>query len=579
MRRKEAGGASADPGVLVKCDGAASGWDQALPPTTGLMNRVVMSISSVSRTNGRFGSTFAVACVAIALLGSGCGNAARDGHESSNGGARGDTGGAGGVAPNGGRAGATAGATASGQGGSMGGSPSTSGASGALDAAGASGEVAGSGGAQSASGGTGGVGGDSNAAGNAGRGGDTGGCVEGVPCQCAELVGTTQCQSGVAACSCPPAEQCRTPSGAPCFEPCGGDPFGGWVMVDSCFRTSHAGVGTACERLVQAMPNGSDLRLRILDGGRYDLGGNERWSIQLSASLSCLLLDSVQKCSERSIGVNPFMFSSGERLPCKPNACGVCECAGDVGAAYSQESGSWTRQGNAIRLGNNQYPYCVKGDELWIGGGFSEDSPIGAYKFKRQSCQGTPMISCEQLGRTECARTSGCRMGSCEPLPATSADCAAKSEIDCNQSAVCNWNYETCSGKASCDFANCDSLPGCSWGQPVPRCGGVAQEVCAELDPKTCLVDHGCSIVSCWPGEEDCRRLNATECAKAPGCKPADPQASVACVGTAQCWKQADQAVCRKLGCESMPLCDGQIDCSSFTVAECHEHAGCRIEW
>ncbi len=526
-------------------------------------------------------ATIVAAASFAVLTGAGCGSTTSNGHSSGSGGAAASAGMAsGGSAAKGGRTGATGGAGTSGEG-ADGGVGETAGHGGAEP------DPIASGGAPSAFGGAKSFGGASSAGSagsiaSAGKGGAPDGCLEGVPCNCGALVGTTQCKGGAAACSCPPAEQCSAASGTPCFEPCGGDPFGSWVMVDSCFKTSNAGVGTACRRLVQASPNGSDLRLRILDGGGFEFRGTERWSVTVSASLSCLLLDSVNECDGSTIGANPFMFSSGGRLSCKSNACGVCDCTGDLEGSHSLVKDSWSREGNVLRIGSERFPYCVKGDELWLGGGLDEDSPVGAYKFKKQSCTGTPVKSCAERGKDECLASLGCKIGSCQPLPfSTVTTCSSYlGQNSCDSSPECQWVYENCSGTVECQFANCDSEPGCSWGPPKQHCGGMPQEYCGELDAKSCLVEHGCWLDTCTSSAaEDCRHLNADECAKAPGCRAADPQASVKCIGNADCARQSDPAICAKLACQTTPFCDGQVDCTSFSLDECHDHPGCRFEW
>lgn len=522
-----------------------------------------------------------VATIFAVLAAGGCGSTTSNGHSNGSGGVSGATAGtSGGVMAKGGRAGASGGAHA------------TGGVSAAAGDGGAEPDPITSGGARVGSGGTssfgggnfagsGGSAGNAGNVGNAGKGGAADGCLEGAPCNCGSLVGTTQCTNGPLACSCPPEEQCSTLPGKPCFEPCGGDPFGSWVLVDSCFKTSFVGAGTACQRFVQATPNGSDLRLRILDGGAFEYRGGERWSVTLSATLSCLVLDSVKGCDGSTIGVNPFMFSSGGRLKCKASACGVCDCAGDVEGVHSLVKDSWTRDGNTLRIGGERFSYCVNGDELWIGGS-DEDSPTGAYKFKKQSCSGTPTKSCAERSKDECQSSLGCKIGACEPLPfSTVTTCPSiVSETACSSSPECQWVYGECSGSVQCQFANCDTEPGCSWGEPKQHCGGMSQQYCAELDAKSCLVDHGCTLRTCYSSaDEDCRRLDAAECAKAPGCTAADPQASVKCVGNADCARQSDPAICAKLGCQNVPFCDGEVDCTSFTIDECHEHLGCRFEW
>ena len=163
----------------------------------------------------------------------------------------------------------------------------SAGASGALSAGGGSGGRAGAGGAVNGGaaatdrGGAGGneAGGSAGRVGTGGMAATAGGggmssggganCIVGAECKCADLTGVIQCGASGPNCVCPPAEQCQTVDDPKCFVPCGGDPFGGWVLEGSCYAGSSYNNGV-CDTFTQATPGQTKFRMRLLDGGDLD---------------------------------------------------------------------------------------------------------------------------------------------------------------------------------------------------------------------------------------------------------------------------------------------------------------------
>jgi hypothetical protein len=411
------------------------------------------------------------------------------------------------------------------------------------------------------------------------------GCATGVPCTCDDdLVGVTTCKNDESSCSCPPASECRQEPAAPCFEPCGGEPFGVWVFEDSCLS------GAVDTGNCQLSPSGTatdEMRftLGIFDGGDLELRGQEAWSIETQVSLGCLGIKSVDSCELASYWPNALLFSSARDSACKANDCGFCDCAGEQ-SEYISSAGvsNWSRAGNQLTLASLTVAYCVKDDEMWLGGGDSDGSRKVAYKFKKQSCTGTP-VPCSGRTEKECSQSSSCSMGYCKATSGSQAHCSAGyDDPSCSVLQGCAWDPDTCSGTASatCDFDNCDTELGCKWGPPKAKCGGTATP-CAYYPTEQCDDVEGCSVRSCVTDSNaptDCTVLTAADCAKAPGCVVSGEGAAASCKGQALCSAQTDTTVCSKLGCFAQPNCFGsRAACSTLSVDDCQSVAGCRIEW
>lgn len=520
-------------------------------------------------------------------------------------GAPGETGGAGpsgGMGGNGGNgavssSGFTSGGVSDGGGGGgKAGSTGVSGGTAGTSFGGKAGGTSVSGGNAGTTGGFGGTfGGTSGGFGSGGLGkaGGTGtggapSCVNGAPCSCTGegTVGTVTCDaSGGSECVCPPAEECTAKGEAPCFEPCGGEPFGAWVLEDSCFsRTLPTGNAGTCPRFAQGTPGDSTLRIRILDGGTLEVYGREDWTIATQEALSCLSIQSVESCQFASVWPDALLFATAAgQVGCSENACGVCDCEGALTAEVSQVSfQNWSRSGKNLQLGFRNVPYCAKADELWIGGRDTDGTPKVSYKFKKQSCQGKP-LACAERTAEQCSKGYNCQVGACRGASGTVPRCAtAWDENSCGVLQGCVWDPDGCAGTASetCEFATCGDEPGCTWGPPNEHCGGVASP-CEDRDATQCA-GGGCSARVCQPNGAEygaCQLLSsAVDCGKAPGCSWTEGTST--CTGTSLCAAQTDTAVCGKLNCWASPWCGGvPPECASLSLDACPNTLGCRLEW
>jgi hypothetical protein len=511
------------------------------------------------------------------------GSPSETGGSESTGGASGGAGA--GFGGRGGGAGFSSGAVSGGGRGGSGGRSSGGGISGG--AAGFSGGSSKGGFAGAFSGGAGGFAGLPNTGGTALTGGTGSGggpsCLEGAPCTCkGDATGTITCSADGPTCECPPAEECSAKADAPCFEACGGDPFGAWVLEESCFgRTASPNNGSTCRSVIQGEDKGSDVRMRILDGGVLELVAHEAWQVSAQVGLSCLAINTVKKCQFATSWQESLLFASSAPTTCQENACGVCDCGGQVDSYPSQFSFErWSRSGKTLQLGFVSVPYCVKGDELWIGGSDSNGTPKVSYKFKKQSCEGTP-LACSKRTPEQCTQGFSCSLGSCHGASGSVPRClTAGSESDCSVLQGCVWDPDGCSGAPNdkCEFASCGIEPGCTWGPPQQRCGGFAFP-CQDRDVTQCT-GGGCSPRVCQPNGLDygaCQQLlSATDCGKAPGCT----WASNVCTGSSLCAAQTDATICQKLSCWPSPWCDGTPnECSALTLDTCYDTPGCRIEW
>ncbi len=523
------------------------------------------------------------------------------GGSDSNGGAGGAGGsagalGTGGVKASGGKAGATGGKAnggagkggsfigVAGEGGVSDGEGGSSFASGGSFAAGGSSFVPLGGAFFGTSGGAGGKSSGGSSNGGSASGGANG-CLDGAPCKCGTLSGVTQCTAMGSACSCPPADQCKPLDTSACFEPCGGEPFGAWVLVDSCFRGKDSSFG--CERSITATPGQSDLRIRILDGGEFQMAGIETWTVDATASVDCFGTKSVNTCKSEDLRVQGTLLQSFDWQRCAPSACGVCECKGDLSAEVQFDSWTWSRQGNELTVGSHILPYCVKGDELWLGGTRSNGDAQAAYKFKKKSCVGKP-LPCSARTQEQCSQETGCYTGICKPTGGgSSTRCAsAFSQDACGVIQGCTWDPNGCTGEGfpACDIATCEKVPGCSWGDPVEQCGGFALDCSSRNPTKEECVGGGCSITNCqqrYLDPVDCKSLTTTaDCMKAPGCTVNSDSGGPVCTGTTHCTAQTDLNVCNKLSCDVYALCTGTtVQCSDLTLDTCHDVPGCRREW
>jgi hypothetical protein len=329
--------------------------------------------------------------------------------------------------------------------------------------------------------------------------------------------------------------------------------------------------------------------MRLLDGGGLDLSATEDWATNSRISLACGSVPSTNSCSGAFFYPDVTLFQSMPRATCSANACGACDCTdktvGQTTIVNSPDSPfAWSKNGDTqLVLDGTPVSYCVQGEEMWIGGGIPGD-PRAAYKFKKQSCVGTP-VACASRTAANCQTGGDCTLGLCKATGTASAlHCATASDPSgCAVLQGCTWDANLCFGDASptCAFVTCGQQPGCSWGPPTERCGGSPS--CDNLNAADCTA-LGCYFDRCGVGDlfdVDCAPLSAAECSKAPGCvstgTPATP-----CMGQTQCIAQSDLATCKKLGCVDVGVasCAGDgTPCNQLSLSDCDKSPSCRHEW
>ncbi|RYZ07427.1 MAG: hypothetical protein EOO73_12295 [Myxococcales bacterium] len=420
----------------------------------------------------------------------------------------------------------------------------------------------------------------------AGAGGEPPACVDGAPCNCEDLPGVVQCQGAEASqsgqCSCPPAGDCR-PSRGTCFEPCGGDARGIWVLEQTCFPGAEpAGCAGAT---VSGSSSSQGLVIRIVEDEPVTVLSTSSLQVRAQVPLTCLGIESVQRCVDAEYYVSPTFFMGSRPLACAASDCGDCECSGELGV-YGGGGPPWQPGSDSLPFGSIATPFCVEGDTMWAGGGEVEGEPKVAYKLRRRSCVGTPQ-PCAERAPDQCEGSGDCQPGRCVVVGPTEHDCPGLVSETCSYSEGCEWVPGGCWGTASerCDYGYCEATPGCSWGPPEARCGGEPR-FCHELTAPECDVP-GCSMRTCevpdgWSGIDapPCERLiGAAACSKAAGCT----WSGSSCVGTTTCGSQTDPAVCTMLECDVFdePICGGipNRPCPELSVEECAASPGCHLVW
>ncbi|MES1166237.1 MAG: hypothetical protein ABUR63_10790, partial [Verrucomicrobiota bacterium] len=374
----------------------------------------------------------------------------------------------------------------------------------------------------------------------------------------------------------PPADHCPHAAVAPCFEPCGGDPYGSWILEESCFNSVTTRKGN-CEMVAQGIPGNNDITLQILADGTYQVTGAEDWSFTARMSLGCRGLTSTDQFGAAAMNVDALLFSPTHTVTCAANACGACDCANPSEQApitFPFSVDGTTPVGNVLELGIFRTPYCVQNDVLWIGGAGLDGTPKVSYKFRKKSCQGTPAV-CEQRTPAQCMQDSYCILGSCVGTPRDpNTTCAINDAAICTSNPGCRWLPNACTGypPTTCDFAACvGNTLGCAFGAPMAKCGGNSS---CDLRTATDCTGPGCKLVQCAPSVSDpvdCGLLTtAADCAKAPGCVAHTRGPSI-CTGTTHCTAQTDQTVCQTLLCYAAPTCTGTstVMCSTLSVDTC----------
>jgi hypothetical protein len=422
--------------------------------------------------------------------------------------------------------------------------------------------------------------------GEGGEGGQAALCIEGASCRCGELSGTLHCTDGAPGgdCACPPAEVCEAKSGK-CFEPCGGNPRGLWVYEDACFPSGKVG---GCEgAFIEGKTFGRELHVLILKDEALLPRGEEGVDVTAKVPLSCVGIETVDRCDDVDYYASPLLFGLSRPLECKASECGHCECSGRMeaggGSGYHAFGQPWVPGAETLWFGGMEVPYCAKGDTLWVGGVSTDGTPKVAYKFRRQSCYGTP-VPCTERSDEECG--ADCTPGRCVADGGDPSVCKGlEADLEqCQATTGCRWDPKGCWGDSyeTCEFRTCGVVPGCTWGPPVARCGGQPTP-CIDHSVEHCAGLAGCAVKTCFrdgPSDTaDCAGLVEDLCAEATGCT----WSGGACKGTTTCTAQENLAACSALGCfgNGEEYCVGtrELACSDLTVEECEDEPSCRIEW
>jgi hypothetical protein len=377
------------------------------------------------------------------------------------------------------------------------------------------------------------------------------------------------------------ADECSR-THAPCFEPCGGDPVGNWVMDTGCLRGGV--LDEDCRGgSIEGTPREATLRLSLDESGGLRVSGSEPWNILVRSPRACLSLEGAEPCDHGVLFTSALLFASSRSLvSCQLEVCGSCECSGWIDGANSAGILSWTAAANQLTLTGRTFsdttvPYCVQGDELWLGGGDTNGHTKVAYRFTKRSCTRT-LPPCSERTFSECETTTDCGWGACLRSSDRSAYCPAGDEDYC-VAPDCVWDPNQCgeTGAPGCDFHTCEATPGCELGPPVARCVGNAW--CGGFDVNQCF-EPGCFVSDCAIRDYStvsCEPLDAESCRLAQGCSFDD----VSCLGTTRCWDQTNDEVCSRLYCNPIEHCAGvpTRSCSELSVSDCATLPGCRVEW
>jgi hypothetical protein len=383
-------------------------------------------------------------------------------------------------------------------------------AGGVVAVAGSTSQPDGGRGGTAATGGTGNTGGRGNTGGTTDAGG------------AGNAAGDSSGEGGEAgACTCPLGDDCNPVDAAPCFEPCGGEPFGVWKLEDACFADAVVdGPGGHCQQRLSATPGDSDLTLRILDGGDLDVRGTEEWTLGATTALACLGIESSNRCQDASWWLDGLLFSPSAETSCVASSCGACDCQGQANGYIGGGFYQWSRAGNQLTLGGVTTNYCVKGDVLWLGGRDADGVPKVSYMFKKHSCVGTP-VPCAERSPTDCTKSDSCAVGHCFSTSGLDAYCPEITwEPDCVIAEGCEWASDGCTGTTfeACDYDTCDQELGCSWGEPKQRCAGTPSR-CQDLDLAQCA-SAGCKVVGeTCASITQCASLSLAACHSEPGCR------------------------------------------------------------
>jgi hypothetical protein len=371
---------------------------------------------------------------------------------------------------------------------------------------------------------------------------------------------------------------CKEPrsAGTPCFTPCGGDPFGTWTLDTACWQERAA---TAIP-FITDLSNSSSFSLQIEEGGTLRVAGDEFWSFR-GFTYSPNGDGVCPNVSLETAGLLLFGTSGSDHSDCSGDPCLTCTCEASALNSMDWQGGRWSRSGTELQLAESSsassfsVPYCVNGDEMWIGGGGTV-----AYRLRKGVCVGTP-APCAARNPDQCSLGDGCSLGACEPTASGSATVCqgASTAANCSTYANCLWNANACRGTPpdDCSWQNCN-VPGCEFVSPNATCTGAAT-------PCTGRATSGCrGELGCYPGVctkptnrtsyDMCGLLQRNSlCQLAPGCT----WDVTSCSGTTSCTAQVDPEPCSVLSCDWTAGCTGNaLPCGLVPLALC-EQAGCTL--
>lgn len=371
-----------------------------------------------------------------------------------------------------------------------------------------------------------------------------------------------------------------------CFQACGGEVVGDWVLVKDSVCFADRQVSNAyCLGDSSATPKFADIRLSFLNGGRLYGSGSEAWDVKLRGP-TC------DRCTRDFGFVGAFLSPESSYGEYDPNGLPSCQtCEGiwtgkfEVTYGFPLWDMSWSTEGRQLTLRELDFEtsqildYCVNGDELWIGAAATSGA---SYKFERAGCFGKPQ-PCEARSETNCTVGGGeCSLGACQADAgaANPSLCEDRTEPECGAVTGCAWNAKGCRGRAdfACRLESCGAEPGCELVAPTATCTGTPT-VCAGREVQDCW--KGCAAGTCASPtaseERDCGLAGFSFCTQADGCV----DISSDCIGTTTCGKQFFEDACRAVNCEwtESATCLGTPKpCEELSLQECAFQPGCALK-
>lgn len=223
--------------------------------------------------------------------------------------------------------------------------------------------------------------GGASSGGSSANGGATGeACLDNPPCSCANgAQGFARCVNDASECICPDPATCpvsREPE-APCFEPCGGDPLGVWQLSYGCYAAREV-QGSSCPAFQDGEMLRSYLTLELRQpdptfaADTAFIDGVESWRFWTIYAREC------GPCRKLTAQPTAMLFGILAEVTGVLDTCAQCDCPSGGGASVALAEPHQVN-GNLLTIGAMDLPFCVKGDQLWIGGGEKV-----AYMFTRR---------------------------------------------------------------------------------------------------------------------------------------------------------------------------------------------------